>query len=319
MRLHRMISILLLVEARDKIKAKELAEEFETSVRTIYRDIDTLCESGIPLTTDTGPNGGIHFVDGYTVGIKNLQREDIINLYLNCIGIKADKQSDLNIKFNTALIKFKKNLSSNLNYEINSIKNKFYVDDTSWWDKSPKLHNIDIFIQSVWLSQKLKITYEKHNGDITQRNIQPYGIVVKKNTWYLIAYCEKSKAIRTFKCTRITECHCMTQNFIIPEEFSIEQYWKKSKQLFKNKCSENEKYPVVIRINKNRTDILNNFEIYKIKEAEYYIDATINMYKYEYAIYDILDIISYAEILEPQELRDYAKGKLYTMLENYNR
>jgi predicted DNA-binding transcriptional regulator YafY len=58
MRLHRMISILLLIENKGKVKAKDLAEELETSVRTIYRDIDALCEAGIPLKADTGPNGG---------------------------------------------------------------------------------------------------------------------------------------------------------------------------------------------------------------------------------------------------------------------
>lgn len=84
MRLDRMILVLLLIRSKGKVKAKELALDLETSVRT-----DALCEAGIPLIADNEPNGGIYFMEGYDVGIKNLQGEDIINLYLNGMGIKS--------------------------------------------------------------------------------------------------------------------------------------------------------------------------------------------------------------------------------------
>ena len=318
MRVHRMISILLLIEAKGKIKAKELAEELETSVRTIYRDVDALCEAGIPLTTDTGPNGGIHFLEGYTVGMKNLNGEDIINLYLNGMGIKADKQSDMAMKVNSALLKFQKNLSRELNYDLNTVRKRFYVDDIPWWGEKRKLHNIDTIMQAVWQSKKLKITYKKHEGEITKRDIRPYGIVINEMNWYMIAYCEKSNDIRTFKCERITECQCQMEKFIVPENFSVEEFWEKSKKLFIGECSQSEKYPVTIRIDKDRMNILKNFEIYEIEENINYIDATINMFKYEFAKNDILEIIGYVEVLKPAELRNYVEEELSNILRKYN-
>lgn len=318
MRVHRMISILLLIEDKGKIKAKELATELETSVRTIYRDIDALCEAGIPLTTDTGPNGGIHFVDGYTVGIKNLRGEEIINLYLNGMGIKADRQSDMAMQVNTALLKLQKNLSSELNSDLNTIKKRFYVDDTPWWGEMHRLHSVDIIMQSIWQSKKLRITYEKHKGELSRRDIRPYGIVVKEMDWYMIAYCERSNAIRTFKCERIIECEYLEKDFIIPGDFYIEEFWKKTKHLFISGCSEREKYPVVIRLDKRRADILANFEVYKIEEGESYIKATINMHKYEFAVDDILGIIGYAEVLKPAELRNYVAETLCNVIRKYN-
>jgi hypothetical protein len=87
MRLHRLIAILLLIESRGSIKTKELADALETSVRTIHRDIDILCESGIPITAATGPNGGIRFIEGYYVNINNLHCDDIISLFLCGIGV----------------------------------------------------------------------------------------------------------------------------------------------------------------------------------------------------------------------------------------
>lgn len=318
MRVHRMISILLLIEAKGKIKAKELAEELETSVRTIYRDVDALCEAGIPLTTDTGPNGGIHFLEGYTVGIKNLNGEDIINLYLNGMGVKADKQSDMAMKVNSALLKFQKNMSTELNKDLNTVRKRFYVDDIPWWGEKRKLHNIDTIIQAVWQSKKLRIAYKKREGEITKRDVRPYGIVINEMNWYMIAYCEKSNEIRTFKCERITECQCQIEKFIVPENFSVEEFWKKSKKLFISECSQSEKYPVTIRIDKHRVSVLKNYEIYEIEEDTNYIEVTINMFKYEFAKDDILEIIGYVEVLEPAELRNYVEEELSNILRKYN-
>ncbi|MDF2803274.1 MAG: hypothetical protein K0S61_3177 [Anaerocolumna sp.] len=318
MRVHRMISILLLIESKGRMKAKDLAQELETSVRTIYRDIDILCEAGIPLTTDTGPNGGIYLADGYTVGIKNLNKQDIINLYLNGMGIKADQQSDMPIKVNTALLKLQKNLTSELNKDLVTVRNRFYVDDDPWWGERHRLYHIDLLMQGVWQSQKLSITYKKHNEEMTQRVIHPYGIVVNEMNWYMIAYCEKSNAMRTFKCERIMECLCLIDNFNMPEDFSVEEYWKKNKQIFISGCIQREKYPVVIRIEKCRESILRSFEVYQKEEANGYVRATINMSKYEYAKEDILDMISYVEVLEPAELRTYVEEVLFSLVSKYN-
>ncbi len=317
MRVHRMISILLLIESKGRMKAKDLAYELETSVRTIYRDINILCEAGIPLTTDTGPNGGIYFAEGYTVGIKNLNGEDIINLYLNGMGIKADRQSDLAVKVNTAFLKLQKNLSSELNQDILTLRNRFYVDDIPWWGEEHKLKNMDLLLQAVWQSQKLNITYQKHNGDTTQRTIRPYGIVVNEQKWYMIAYCEQSNAMRTFKCQRITKSQCLSENFIIPESFSIEEFWKQSKQQFIGDCSQSEKYPVTIRLDKRWSKILKDYEIYQIKEEKDYVEASINMYQYEIATEDILKIIGYVEVIEPIELRIYVEEILSRMAKKY--
>ena len=319
MRVHRMISILLLIEAKGKIKAKELADELETSARTIYRDVDALCEAGIPLTTDTGPNGGIHFIEGYTVGIKNLNGEDIINLYLNGMGVKADKESDMAMKVNSALLKLQKNMSAELNRDLDTVRKKFYVDDIPWWGEKRKLHNIDAIMEAVWQSKKLRITYKKHGGEITKRDIRPYGIVINEMNWYMIAYCDKSNDIRTFKCERITECQCQIEKFNVPENFSAEEFWKESKKLFISECSQSEEYPVTIRIDKLRASILKNFEIYAIEEDINHIEATINMFKYEFAKYDILKIIGYVEVLKPAELRKYVEEELSNILRKYNR
>jgi predicted DNA-binding transcriptional regulator YafY len=317
MRVNRLISILLLIESRGIIKAGEIAAKLEISVRTVYRDIDSLCEAGIPLSTTPGPNGGIYLMDGYSGGIGHLHEEDIINLYINSIGIIPDKKSDMAMKLNNTLMKLQKNLSSNQITELNRIKKRFYFDDTFWWEESHGMNDIDIIIYAVLQSKGLEITYTKYNGAKSIRRVRPYGIVVKRMDWYLVGYCEKNKNIRTFKCDRILSCKLSNELFEVPDDFAIEEYWNDAESTFKNSCIQKEKYPVVIKLQKSKVDFLENMEVLEIKVDEDYIVATINMYGYQFAVDDIMKIIRYAEVIKPIELRAFVQSELSRILLRY--
>ncbi|MDT8717409.1 YafY family transcriptional regulator [Clostridium sp. 19966] len=319
MRLHRMIFILLLIESKGKVKARDVAFELETSVRTVYRDIEALSEAGIPIVSSTGPNGGIEFIEGYSLGIKQLKTEDIVNLYLGSMGIKADDGTNMASKLNSALIRLQKNLSKDAKENLNTVKRRFFVDDTPWWGEKTGLNNIDLIMESIWKLKKLKIAYKKSSGDLSYRIIRPYGIVVKDKEWYMAAYCENSKALRIFKCDRIMKCRCLEEDFVLPMDFFVEDFWNKNKQKFIMECSERESYPVNIKIKKSLLYVLKNYQIYNMEEKDEYVFATINMYKYEFAIEDIAEILYYGEIINPAELRDYAALKLKSIKEYYDK
>ncbi len=317
MKVHRLISVLLLMETRRTMKAEELASRLEISTRTVYRDIEALCEAGIPLTTTTGPNGGIHLMEGYSSGIRNLHEDDIVSLYLSGMGIQPDRQSDMAIKLNNTLLKLQKSLSHTQINNINKIKRKFYFDETPWWGQSKRLSNVDTLIHSIIQAKTLRIAYQKYTGELSYRKIYPYGVVVKRMDWYLIAYCEKNKDIRAFKCERIIDYKILDEGFIIPEDFYIEDYWKKSQRTFKNLCAEKENYPVRIKLHKDRAEVLSDLEVFEIKEEGDYILATINMYKYECAVTDVMKIIGYAEIINPTELRAIVEEELENIIMKY--
>lgn len=317
MRVHRLISILLLIDSKGKIKAKELADKLETSVRTIYRDIDILSQSGIPITTTTGPDGGIHFIDGYSVGIDELGSDEMINLYLSSMGIIPHINSESGLKLNNTLLKLEKKLPSKYYQDIQTLKKHFYFDETPWWEDGPKIIHIDSLIKSVFESFKLKITYQKVNGDVSIRVISPYGLVVKRMDWYLIAYCEESKGIRLFKCERMTDIKKLDESFLVPINFKIDEYWNKSEKGFKTLCTESEVYQVKIKLNKDYANIIKNFEVYEIKQDHQSITVTINLFKYEYACHDIMEFIGCCEVIEPIELRNYVKQSLKKQLTLY--
>lgn len=317
MRIHRLISILLLIESKGIIRARDIASKLEISPRTVYRDIDSLCEAGIPLATTPGPNGGIYLMEGYSGGIGHLQEEEIINLYINSIGIVPDKHSDMAMKLNNTLMKLQKNLSQNQISELNKVKKRFHFDDTLWWGKSHGMNDLDIFIYAVLQSKGLEFTYTKYNGVTSIRRIHPYGIVVKRLDWYLVGYCEKNKTIRSFKCNRILNSTILNESFEVPENFVIAEYWRKAESTFENSRIENENYPVVIKLEKSKADFLANLEVLETKVEEDYIFATVNMYGFQFAVDDIMKIIRYAEVIKPIELRHFVKSELNKILSKY--
>lgn len=317
MRLHRLIAILLLVESRGQIKARELAEALETSVRTIYRDIDTLCEAGIPLSASTGPSGGIHLMEGYDVNMKKLYGDDVINLYLSGIGIRPEGHSDAGLKLKSTLLKLEKSLPSEYSSDIKTARERFYFDEAPWWGDRPTVPFLETIRKSVWQSHKLKIRYGRSQSGASERVVHPYGLVVKSMEWYLAAYCERSSAIKTFKCERVLEAEILDEAFDTPQGFSLEEYWKSSEENFKKERAGIEKYPVSIRLDKYNSEILKGLEVYETRYENNSIFATVNMHKYDFARDEAMEIAGIAEIISPPELREFVVKRLFEIAEVY--
>lgn len=235
MRIHRLITILLMVESKGLVKAKDLAETLETSTRTIYRDIDTLCEAGFPLTTSTGPNGGISFMTHYKLNLKNIHEEDIVSLFLGGMGVK------LGPKGLSAFLKLDKAIDPSLKEELQVVSKHFYLDEDSWWDEERHRFDPDLLVEAVRSHLKLTLHYVNKDGQTSNRTLHPYGIVISEGEWYVVAFCEKAQEIRTFKCSRMIHCHLSKSPFSIPADFNLERHWKSRKEAFIKACRENEK------------------------------------------------------------------------------
>ena len=318
MRVHRLIAILLLIESRGKMKAKELASALETSVRSIYRDIDVLAEAGIPIVTTTGPGGGIHLMEGYTVHLKQLSGDDVIHLYLTGMGIYSGGQTETGLKLKNALLKLEKTLPASYQSDIKKAKTRFYFDETPWWTERVTIPCLETLRKAVWRTQKIWIEYSKVNGACSARKLHPYGLVVKKADWYLVAYCEEAGEIRTFKCERIIIVEPTDEEFEIPPDFSLENQWNMQEAIFKQSCREKEYYPVLIKVNKMNTNVLKRLEVIRSIHQGDHLILTVNMYSYKVACRDVLDIVGQAEILEPEVLRQFVKVRLMKIMKMYS-
>ncbi|WP_438348175.1 helix-turn-helix transcriptional regulator [Paenibacillus sp. FA6] len=317
MRLHRLIGILLLIESRGKMKAKELADALEISTRSIYRDIDALSEAGIPIATTPGPNGGVYLMEGYTVDPKQLHIDDVINLYLTGMGIYSDGKTESGLKLKNTLLKLEQTLPQSYQADIQKVKARFYFDDTPWWTERETIPSLEILRVAVLRSQKINIIYNKVNGDSSSRTLHTYGLVVKKAEWYLVAFCEEAKEIRTFKCERIIKAELQEEVFDTPLDFSIEEHWRKEETNFKQARKNIEHYLVKLKVTKTNMNFLQKLEIHHTLQQADHLLITANMYSYEAACQVVLEIIDHVEIIEPEQLRQYIKVRLLKLLDVY--
>lgn len=317
-RLHRLIAILLLIESRGRMKAHELAHALETSVRSIYRDIDVLAEAGIPMVTTPGPQGGISLMEGYTVNLKQWHGEEVINLYLTGMGMYTGGGNESAVKLKNTLLKLEKTLPANYQADVEKAKRRFYYDDTPWWTERVAVPCLEAVRAAVWNSRKIVIQYNKVNGDSSSRTLHPYGLVVKTMDWYLVAFCEEKEQVRIFKCERITSVKLTDEYYLIPAEFSLEDYWKDQERSFKQSRSEEEMYPVVLRTDRRHADFLKRLAVTETVTDGEQLILTVNMYSYARACSDVMSIISQAEIVEPVELRQFIAEKLMMLQKVYH-
>ena len=226
MRLHRLIAILLLLESRGRLKAGELADALEVSERTIHRDIETLCEAGIPIEAMAGPTGGFRLMDGYTSHLPQVRQDEAVGLFLRGIGMDAVEQREAHVDLQRALGRLESRLPDRYQTDIRLAQKRFYFDPDPWWEGLPVSYYLDALRQGVWHSRKVAIEYESTSRGRTERVVRPYGLVVKAMHWYLVAYCEAREAVRTFSVFRIHSARLLDETFTWPDGFSLQTYWR---------------------------------------------------------------------------------------------
>lgn len=200
-RLFRIVYYLL---EKGQATAPELAERFEVSVRTIYRDIDSLSGAGIPIYAESGRNGGIRLMTGFVLDQAVLSKEEKQE-------ILAALQS-INITQNISESQILQKLSAVFGL---SSENWLEVDFSRWGDQK-KLDNekFELLKKAVIHCKSVKIRYAGTNGTERERIVQPYKLVYKAKAWYLRAFCTEKQDMRTFKLNRILDYEMLEEGFV---------------------------------------------------------------------------------------------------------
>ncbi|WP_221569076.1 YafY family protein [Alkalihalobacillus sp. TS-13] len=220
-----MLSILWLLNTRKQMTAKELAEELEISIRTVYRYIDTLCASGVPIISDAGHNGGYRLLDNFTKAplFFNLDEQ-------KALIHAANFAIDAGYPFSEALDEAVSKLKMYTNEEqLDHIKRHSEGFEFIHPPVEPSLKSTlqDLEI-SVAESSTLFIDY--HKGGETEplsRYIDPYGIVYWKGKWYTVAYCHLRQEVRSFRINRIKALSRTDNTFERPLGFSARSFFLK--------------------------------------------------------------------------------------------
>lgn len=197
----RLFQLVYLLLEKGSMSAPALAKELEVSVRTIYRDVESLSMAGVPVYTTTGKNGGISLTEGYSFDKTLLSDEEQNQLLFAVQSLKAVDQSvdGLLSKLGGAFRK--------------PLQDWIIVDFSRWGLKQVDSVRFETIKNAILTKQVLQITYCGTSGQTTDRRIQPLRLIYKDKHWYLQGYCLKAEDFRLFKVSRIVEITPADEHF----------------------------------------------------------------------------------------------------------
>lgn len=203
MKIDRLIGILSILLQRDSVTAPELAERFEVSRRTINRDVEALCQAGIPIVTRQGAGGGIAIMDGYRVDRTVLSTADMQ-------AILAGLKSLDSVSGSRRYAQLMEKLSAG-NSDVISAGQAFLIDLSSWYKDSlaPKIQLIHSAIEAGLV---ISFDYLSPGGE-SRREIAPYYLVFRWSNWYVWGWCQSREDYRLFKLNRMDDLHLTGAGF----------------------------------------------------------------------------------------------------------
>ncbi|WP_347924624.1 YafY family protein [Pontimicrobium sp. SW4] len=220
-RLTRITSILIHLQSKKIVTAKEIADRFEISLRTVYRDIKTLQESGVPIGSENGI--GYFIVEGYSLPPIMITEEEANALIVSEKLILNQGDSSLKKDFNSLLFKIKSVLRNAEKDNITKLDNRVIPSTTKETFESNSLSVIQKAITNTLVVQ---IKYHSfYKDEITLREIEPLGIYFTEKAWVVVAYCRLRNEVREFRLDRVIESNTTSQNFDYQEDFNLSNYF----------------------------------------------------------------------------------------------
>ncbi|MBK9082658.1 MAG: YafY family transcriptional regulator [Rhizobiales bacterium] len=228
MRSSRLLAIMMLLQVRGRVTADALAAEFEVSVRTIYRDIDALSVSGVPVFADRGPNGGFRLHEGYRAKLAGLTPSEAEVMLLAGLDHVVDDLG-LGAAVQGARLKMLAAVSTEAGAAADRVSRRIHVDPTRWYRRRSAPRHLLSVAQAVLGGQQIKMSYTSWKGSV-KRTLDPLGLVLKGDAWYLVA--RTNNQLRTYKVESILSVIVTSDSFPPPRSFDLASYWSATVQRF---------------------------------------------------------------------------------------
>ncbi|HMR18789.1 MAG TPA: YafY family protein [Sphingobacterium sp.] len=212
-RFDRILAIFMYLQAKPLVTAGELADKYGVSLRTVYRDIRSLIAAGVPIYGEAG--SGYALVQGYKLPPLQFTKEEALSFVAaeKLINKYADKQ--LSGSFNTGLHKIKAILRSAEKQDVEFADDKLLVRGPDQFVNANVQDGLSILIDSVVSKKCVQIHYLKPSEtEIEVRRIEPIGVFVDNNFWYVMAYCHLRKDVRQFRLDRIQLIILLDESFV---------------------------------------------------------------------------------------------------------
>ncbi|MBQ6995224.1 MAG: YafY family transcriptional regulator [Lachnospiraceae bacterium] len=279
----RLFKIVYYLLEKGHATAPELAERFEVSARTIYRDIDALSEAGIPVYAETGRNGGIYLLEDFVLNkalLSEKEKQEILASLqsLSAVGAFYDK-----------------NMITKLSALFKVASEDWMEADFSRWGEITRDNEKFEQIKTAVITHKvMRIQYEGSYHGGSERIIYPLKLLYKAKEWYLKAFCTKKQDFRLFKLTRIIEWDALEETF---EPMIFPKYEEESVQ---------EGNSIILRFSKEMAyrvfDEFDMNQVTRLENGDLQVDA--NMPEDEWLIGYLLSFGTQVDVIQPMYLKE---------------
>ncbi|WP_400245011.1 helix-turn-helix transcriptional regulator [Niallia sp. JL1B1071] len=303
MKISRLFQIVYILLEKKSTTANELAEKFEVSVRTIYRDIETLTESGIPIYTTQGKGGGITLMDQFILNKSFLleKEQDEILFSLQSLSVANYPEID--------------DILTKLGHLFQKSDTKWIeVDFSAWGSDTKRKEYFSLFKQSILDRHVISFHYINSNGEKSFRRVLPTKLLFKDKSWYLKGFCLDKAASRIFKINRmstieVTDDHLEQMDNV--ETLSLSPPFHNDHQ---------ERADLVLRVSPEVSyRIYDEFDEEHITiEKDGFYHITISHMKGEWLYSYLLSYGNYLEVIEPTDIRKELKNRIQQMLNQYS-
>jgi len=310
MKIDRLVSMIMILLDKKRIAAQELADLFEVSPRTIYRDIDSINMAGIPVLSTSGVGGGFEILPQYKIDRKVFSTADLSTILMGLTGLSNMIRGN---ELLNALAKVKSFIPADRAKDIELKANQVYIDLSPWMSNKNIQPDLEMIKTALQESKLVSFEYADHHGNITVRTAEPYQLVLKSNHWYFQGYCHTRKDFRLFKLARISKLQ-------IQEEFFTPRDYQKP-QLDFSEVFESMQTKIKIRIHKSVMDRVLDYvpyEHFTPDGDEHYI-VSYPFIENEYYYDILLGFGDKCECLEPLHIRNEMKRRIHDMAAIYDK
>lgn len=316
MKADRLVTILLLLQAKGKVTTSRLAELLDVSKRTIHRDMEALSTSGIPIYAERGYDGGWMLSEGYRTNLTGLKVDELRALFL-IYATSVVNDLGLGSEFDSAFIKLLASTPPAYQNQVRSLRERVHIDSTGWPQGIHSTADLPLLLKAVEDNGILIIDYHKKDKS-EERTVFPLGLVAKGNIWYLVT--QMGSHYRTFRVSNIKGVRFSGKKFRRPQSFHLQNYWVNWWENFKNSIPQ---YIVEIEVNNQQISKIKNIPFLRLLQtipgSNEISRMQIDFETEEKAIRNVLSMGADAKVISPEKLRKKIEVETQKTLELYRK
>jgi predicted DNA-binding transcriptional regulator YafY len=308
MKSDRLLSELLLLQAKGRATERELAEQLEVSQRTIHRDLEALSAAHVPVVALRGSQGGWELQKGWRTQVPGLDEAELRALLMAQPRVVGHPR--MAAAAESALNKLMASLPGPMRAQAAAMRERLHVDPTGWRESGEDLSMLAMVQDAVARERKLAFDYTRADGEKAPRTVDPLGLVAKGLSWYLVAH--SANGMRTYRVSRMEAVTVLAVAIKRPARFDLAAYWKRSTaELEKRRKS----YSAILLVKHEAARLLRSWCATSPaensgKDREGWTTLQANFDAEEQARFMVLGLGSRVRVVEPEELRQWVRAEI---------